>query len=58
VADAIHSIENKEVITEAMAEVFEKQGMNGKAVEVYQKLSLLNPAKSTYFAAKIAILKH
>lgn len=58
VADAIHSIENKEVITEAMAEVFEKQGMNEKAVEVYQKLSLLNPAKSTYFAAKIAILKH
>ncbi len=58
VADAIHSIENKEVITEAMAEVFEKQGMHEKAVEVYQKLSLLNPAKSTYFAAKIAILKH
>lgn len=58
VEDAIHSIENKEVITEAMAEVFEKQGMHDKAVEVYQKLSLLNPAKSTYFAAKIAILKH
>jgi hypothetical protein len=58
VADAIHSIENKEVITEAMAEVFEKQGMNVKAVEVYEKLSLLNPGKSTYFAAKIAILKH
>ena len=58
VADAIHSIENKEVITEAMAEVFEKQGMNEKAVEVYHKLSLLNPAKSAYFAAKIATLKH
>lgn len=57
VADAIHSIENKEVITEAMAEVFEKQGMSGKAVEVYQKLSLLNPAKSAYFAAKIEALK-
>lgn len=57
VEDAIHSIENKEVITEAMAEVFEKQGMNDKAAEVYRKLSLLNPAKSAYFAAKIDLLK-
>jgi len=58
VEDAIHSIENKEVITEAMAEVFEKQGMNDKAAEVYRKLSLLNPAKSAYFAARIDDLKH
>jgi hypothetical protein len=57
VADAIHSIETKEVVTEAMAEVFEKQGLHEKAVQVYQKLSLLNPAKSTYFAAKIDALK-
>ncbi len=57
VEDANHSIENKEVITEAMAEVFEKQGLNDKAVGVYQKLSLLNPSKSAYFAAKIDLLK-
>ncbi len=57
VADAIHSIETREVITEAMAEVFEKQGMKDEAVGVYQKLSLLNPAKSAYFAAKIDHLK-
>jgi len=46
-----------EVLTESMAEVFARQGKIGKATEVYQKLSLLNPAKSTYFAAKIENLK-
>ncbi|MEO6251919.1 MAG: hypothetical protein ABIO79_01325 [Ferruginibacter sp.] len=46
-----------EVLTESMAEVFARQGKPGKASEVYQKLSLLNPAKSTYFAAKIENLK-
>ena len=58
VADANHSIEKKDVITEAMAEVFEKQGMRNEAAGLYQKLSLLNPAKSAYFAAKIEALKH
>ena len=46
-----------EVITEAMAEVFARQGKRAKATEVYRKLSLLNPAKSAYFAAKIENLK-
>jgi len=46
-----------EVITEAMAEVFLQQGKKDKAVEVYQKLSLLNPSKSVYFADKIEHLK-
>jgi hypothetical protein len=40
-----------------MAEVFARQGKMAKASEVYQKLSLLNPAKSTYFAAKLENLK-
>ena len=46
-----------EVLTESMAEVFARQGKMAKASEVYQKLSLLNPAKSTYFAAKLENLK-
>ncbi len=46
-----------EVLTESMAEVFARQGKIAKAGEVYQKLSLLNPAKSTYFAAKLQNLK-
>ncbi|MCW3093628.1 MAG: hypothetical protein JWP81_4697 [Ferruginibacter sp.] len=45
------------VLTEAMAEVLLQQGKVAKAIEVYKKLSLLNPSKSTYFAAKIDQLK-
>jgi len=46
-----------EVLTESMADVFIKQGKIAKASEVYLKLSLLNPAKSAYFAAKLENLK-
>ena len=46
-----------EVVTEAMAEVLIQQGRVGKAIEVLEKLSLLNPGKITYFAAKINQLK-
>jgi hypothetical protein len=45
------------VLTEAMAEVLVKQGKSEKAIEMYQKLSLLNPSKSAYFAAKIESIK-
>lgn len=50
-ADA--SVETSEVDTEAMAEVWAKQGKKARAIEIYEKLSLLNPSKSHYFAAKI-----
>ena len=50
---AAHSIEGKEPVTETMAEVLVKQGMPERARVVYEKLSLLNPGKSAYFAAKI-----
>ncbi len=50
---AEHSIEEREVLTEAMAEVWAKQGNRQKASEIYRKLSLLNPATSAYVAAKI-----
>lgn len=46
-----------EVLTISMADVFVKQGKNEKAREIFEKLSLLNPAKSAYFAAKIENLK-
>ncbi len=51
------SITDREILTEAMAEVWEKQGNTLKAIEIYRKLSLLEPAKSPYFAAKIEGLK-
>ena len=46
-----------EVVTEAMADVLVQQGRVGKALEVLEKLSLLNPGKITYFATKINQLK-
>lgn len=38
------------VLTETMAEVYLQQGLTEKAVDIYKKLSLLDPAKSAYFA--------
>jgi len=50
---AEHSNAAAEVVTEAMADVLVKQDKKDKAIEVYRKLSLINPFKSAYFAAKI-----
>jgi len=47
------SNKDEEVITEAMAEAYIIQGKPEKAKDVYLKLSLLNPSKNAYFAAKI-----
>lgn len=64
IADAVvqknaeESVETSEVETEAMAEVWAKQGKTNRAVAIYRKLSLLNPAKSHYFAAKIEQLNN
>ena len=54
---AEHSFEEKEIVTETMAEVWIKQGNKEKAIDTLLKLSLLNPSKSHYFAAKIEQLK-
>jgi len=51
------SNKQNEILTEAMADVFQQQGKTGKAIELYEKLSLLNPSKKVYFAAKIKQLK-
>jgi hypothetical protein len=57
ITNAAHSIEDKDITTEAMAEVWAKQGNTSKAIDIYNKLSLLDPTKSAYFAAKIEQLK-
>lgn len=54
---AAGSNEEKEVVTETMAEVLAMQGMKEKAIQVYIKLSFLDPSKTAYFAAKIEQLK-
>ena len=55
---ADHSITEEDVVTETMAEVWAKQGNKEKAIEIYNKLSLLNPDKSAYFASLIHQLKN
>ncbi len=54
---AADSMQGSDVLTEAMAEVWVKQGNASKAMEVYNKLSLQYPSKSAYFAAQIDNLK-
>ena len=45
------------ILTESMAEAYIQQGKIAKARDIYEKLSLLNPSKNVYFAAKIESLK-
>ena len=54
---AKNSNETREIVTETMADVLIKQGQADKAIQLYIKLSFLNPEKSSYFAAKIEQLK-
>ncbi len=51
-------IDETEVITESYALLLEQQGKIGKAIKIYEKLSLIIPEKTTYFADKIEYLKN
>jgi len=48
---------NNDMVTETLAEIWAKQRQYNTAILIYQKLSLLNPAKSAYFAQKIKELQ-
>lgn len=52
------SLEETNVITEAMAAVLLKQGKKDQAIAIFRKLSLLHPEKSRYFAAQIEQIKN
>lgn len=54
---AAHSNVETSILTESMAQVLVKQKKYSKAIEVYQKLSLQIPSKSTYFATLIEDLR-
>ncbi|MBN1197874.1 MAG: hypothetical protein JXA23_00885 [Bacteroidales bacterium] len=46
-----------EIVSETLAILYHKQGNTGKSIRVYEKLCLLFPEKSSYFAARIEALK-
>jgi len=45
--------DDEEIVTETLARLYAEQGNQAKAVKIYEKLSLLFPEKSRYFAAQI-----
>jgi hypothetical protein len=57
VALAEKSLQNEAILTETMAEVFVKQGRIAEAIQLFEKLSLQDSGKSSYFASRISELK-
>ncbi|NQV01613.1 MAG: hypothetical protein HQ542_03135, partial [Bacteroidia bacterium] len=51
------SQEEDEIVSETLAILYHKQGNTGKSIRVYEKLCLLFPKKSSYFAARIEELR-
>ncbi|MBV8253469.1 MAG: hypothetical protein JO154_12750 [Chitinophaga sp.] len=55
---ALDSIKvDTDIVSETLAEIWVRQHQYQNAIQIYQKLSLLNPNKNAYFAQKIKDLK-
>ena len=49
--------DDEDMVSEELAEIYEKQGLYDDAIATYRALSLLNSEKSIYFAGLIAKLE-
>ncbi len=50
-------IEDEDLVSETLAQIYEKQGFYSKAIKAYEKLSLRYPEKKLSFAARIENLR-
>jgi hypothetical protein len=50
--------ESDDLVTETLALIYSQQGYHKKAIQIFEKLSLKYPEKSTYFAGHIEKIKN